>query len=319
MGWQPHGTLPNLSYKKAVSGTVNSGIDMDMQQITKIVTAWELFNQDIPQTHIARLLDIHRDTIRLWLGGVRQLGLELFLEKYQSAKKGPRVKSKKTKGIKNLICEIREKERYCCGQKIKYFLEQDYGIKVGTTLIYEVLNERYQLRSKWKKNKLRGPVSIAHHAREVIQMDTVDFGDIFAFTGIDIFSKETDVLLRPSLTSHDGLVFLETAMERRFGGYSDLIQADGGPEFKDEFKNNVLRFAKRYRVARPYRKNEQSYIESFNRSFRKECLGWAKYKPVQLPELTQEVNNYLNWYHQRRPHLGLNMKPPLQINQVPDF
>ena len=108
-------------------------------------------------------------------------------------------------------------------------------------------------------------------------------------------------------------------MKRRFNGYSDLIQADGGPEFKDEFRKNVLRFTNRYRVARPYKKNEQSYIESFNRYLRKECLGWAKYRIKQLPELTKEVEEYLTWYHQRRPHLGLDMKTPLTINSVPDF
>jgi len=32
-------------------------------------------------------------------------------------------------------------------------------------------------------------------------MDSVDFGDIFAFTGIDIFSKEAEVALYPSLTA----------------------------------------------------------------------------------------------------------------------
>lgn len=32
-------------------------------------------------------------------------------------------------------------------------------------------------------------------------MDTVDFGEVFAFTGIDLYSKEADVLLGPSLTS----------------------------------------------------------------------------------------------------------------------
>ena len=187
------------------------------------------------------------------------------------------------------------------------------GKTTTTHLIYEILSEKYVIKSKWKKYHKRGPVPVATHAREVIQMDTVDFGEIFSFNAIDIFSKEVDILLRPSLTSRDGLVFLETAMERRFDGHSDLIQADGGPEFKDEFKANVCRFSDRYRVARPYKKNEQSYIESFNRSLRKECLGWTKYKANQLSELTKEVESYLTWYHHRRPHIGLNMKPPLPI------
>ena len=143
-------------------------------------------------------------------------------------------------------------------------------------------------------------------------MDTVDFGELFAFTGVDIFSKEADVIIFPSLTSHDGLIYLETSMNRRFDGHSDLIQTDGGPEFKDEFKKNVLRFTNRHRVARPYKKNEQSYIESFNRSLRKECLGWIKYRRKQIGELNIMVINYLERYHYHRPHISLGMRPPLE-------
>ena len=286
---------------------------MDMQQLTKIVLASELSKNDIPQTQIASRLEVNRDTVRLWLKGVTEFGLLGFLEKYQAAKKGERQKRKISVQLKELIYDIREQERDCCGQKIKYFLKEDHHISLGTTAIYKVLGEKYQLRTKRKKNQVRGPVPHAEEAREVIQMDTVDFGEVFAFTAVDIFSKEVDVLLRPSLTSHDGLIFLETAMARRFNGHSELIQADGGPEFKDEFKANVHRFSDRYRVARPYKKNEQSYIESFNRSLRKECLGWTKYRVNQLPELTRELEVYLTWYHHRRPHIGLNMKPPLPI------
>ena len=286
---------------------------MDMQQLTKIILASELFNNNTPQVQIASRLEINRDTVHLWLKGITEFGLLGFLERYQMAKKGERRKRKISVQLKELVYRIREEERDCCGQKIRYFLEQDHGIRLGTTTIYKVLGERYQLRTKWKKNQARGPVPVANQPREVVQMDTVDFGEIFSFNAIDIFSKEVDILLRPSLTSRDGLVFLETAMERRFDGHSDLIQADGGPEFKDEFKANVCRFSDRYRVARPYKKNEQSYIESFNRSLRKECLGWTKYKANQLSELTKEVESYLTWYHHRRPHIGLNMKPPLPI------
>ena len=193
-----------------------------------------------------------------------------------------------------------------------YFLKKEHGISLSVPKIYEILSEKYQIKSKWKKNQVRGLVPKATKPHEVIQMDTVDFGEVFAFTGIDIFTREADVIVFPSLTSHDGLIYLETSMQRRFGGHSDLIQTDGGPEFKDEFKANVLRFTNRHRVARPYKKNEQSYIESFNRSLRKECLGWIKYKQNQVDSLNDIVINYLDRYHYHRPHISLGMRPPLE-------
>src|SRR3990172_8085945 len=285
---------------------------MEVLQTTKITLTWELFESGVPKRHIAQRLGIHHETVGIWIAGIAKLGLVGFLDKYQTAKKGPRVKRRVDPILKRWVWGIREREADCCGQKILYFLEQEHGVRISVPKIYEILAEKYQIKSKWKKNQVRGPIPKARKPREVIQMDTIDFGEVFAFTGIDIFTKEADVVIFPSLTSHDGLIYLETSMDRRFGGHSDLIQTDGGPEFKEEFKENVLRFTNRHRVARPYRKNEQSYIESFNRSLRKECLGWTKYKRSQVIELNIMVLNYLERYHYHRPHISLGMKPPLE-------
>ena len=272
-----------------------------------------MYLSGVPISHIAKQLQINRDTAHGWIREIKRLGsLEEYTDYYLSAKKGQRAKRKIDPLLKRRVWEIREENKDCCGQKIQYFLEEDYSTKVSVTTIYKVLKEKYQLRSKWKKNVKRGPVPKAKSSREVIQMDTVDFGNIFAFCAVDIFSKEADVLLRPSLEATDGQVFLHTAMERRYDGRSNLIQTDGGSEFKAEFKKDVGRYCDRHRVAKPYKKNEQSYIESFNRSLRKECLGWNKYKQNQIPELAVEVNNWLVYYHYTRPHIGLGMKPPLK-------
>lgn len=80
-------------------------------------------------------------------------------------------------------------------------------------------------------------------------------------------------MLRPTLTSDDGAAFLRTAMSRRFTGRVEVLQTDGGPEFKGAFAQQARTYCDRHRIARPYKKNEQAYIESFNRTLRKECLG----------------------------------------------
>lgn len=117
----------------------------------------------------------------------------------------------------------------------------------------------------------------------MIQMDTMDSGDLFAFTVIDIFTREVDVLLA----------------------------TDGGSEFKADFTDNVYLFSDRYRIARPYRKNEQSYVESFNRTLRKECLGSNKYQAKDLDRCSDLVEEFLKSHHYHRPHMGLNMRPRL--------
>lgn len=280
---------------------------------TIITLSWELYCQGISKSVIARDLGKNRETVISWIQGIERHGLLGFLNQYENAKKGPREKRRIDPILKRWVWEIREREFDCCGQKIDYFLKKEHGISVSVPKIYEILSEKYQIKSKWKKNQERGTIPVATKPREVVQMDTVDFGEIYAFTGVDIFSKEADILLAPELTANYGYQFLEKSMDRRFDGFVHLVQTDGGPEFKEDFKKNVPRFCDRHRVARPYRKNEQSFIESFNRTVRKECLGWTKYKTNQLPECQEMVELFLKRYHYHRPHMGLGMRPPLLI------
>jgi len=284
---------------------------MDMQNSTLITLCWELYEQGIPKAHIAERLNKHRETIHIWIQSIERYGLLPFLDKYEQAKKGERKKGQVDPVVKRLVWNIREREFHCCGQKIQYFLHNEYGIHLCVPKIYEILAEKYVIRSKWKKNKERGPMPEASMPREVIQMDTIDFGDIYAFTAIDIFTREADVLLAPELTARYGNRFLFQSMKRRFDGHAHLIQTDGGPEFKADFILHVHSFCDRHRIARPYRKNEQSYIESFNRTVRKECLGWANYRTNQLQECRELVESFLKRYHYHRPHMGIGMKPPL--------
>lgn len=294
---------------------------MDVLNLTKITIAWEMYESGIPKAHIASKLQLTRETVHIWIKGIEQFGLLEFLDNYTNAKKGIRENRRIDGLLKVRIYKLREKYRDCCGQKIREFLFGDYGITLSTTTIYKVLAEKFKLRSKWKKNQIRGPIPEADNPREVIQMDTVDFGAVFAFTGVDIFTKEVNVKLYPSLTAKDGLDFLRSSFDLKFH-HTNLLQTDGGHEFKAEFRSNVFKYADRFRVSRPYKKNEQSYIESFNRSLRKECLGWSKYRLDDIPTLEKELDDYLVYYHTKRPHMSLNMKTPnefLKQYQVSDI
>jgi transposase len=284
-----------------------------MDSRTKITLTWELHEQGVSNTQIAKRLEVHRETVGLWLKGVREQGLVPFLDTYRQAHKQPRPARQVPLSTKRLVWQLREREHDCCGQKIAYFLEKEHGIALSVPKIYEILAEKYVIGSKGKKNQQRGPVPEASAPRQVVQMDTIDFGSVFAFTAVDIFSREADVLLAGELTSAQGKAFLHPCMTRRFTpGHVQIVQTDGGPEFKGEFAQVVGGFCERHRLARPYKKNEQSYIESFNRTVRKECLGWAKYQPDELPQLVQEVEAFLWRYHHHRPHLAFApMRAPL--------
>src|SRR3989344_3521781 len=158
---------------------------------------------------------------------------------------------------------------------------------------------------------IRGFVRKGEKPREVIQTDTVDLGHLYAFTAIDTFTKEVSVTIASRLTALAGREALKAQLQQF--GKIDHIQRDGGPEFKREWQDYALKHIASIRTARPYKKNEQTFIERFNGILRKECLGYLHYKKRDLHIVQQRVNEYLEYYHTKRPHLSLNMQTPKEF------
>jgi transposase InsO family protein len=227
---------------------------------------------------------------------------------YRNAKKGHRQR-KTHPYLEQRVLAIRRAHHNCCGEKIQFWLNEE-KITLSLSSIYRILNKHLQLRAKGRRNQARGSLPQASKRREVIQMDTVDFGGVFAFTAIDIFTREGQVVLRAGLKAEDGEAALKQFMA--YFGRCQLIQTDGGSEFEKEFADLASTVADQHRVARPYKKNEQAFIERFNRTLRQECLGWEKYASHQILALQKELENWLDYYHFVRPSMAFDpMRPPL--------
>lgn len=281
--------------------------------ITKIEICKSLLENGISPEDLPGQLGIDRSTVYRWKRKLQRLGINEFKRRYRSAKKGRRQPHKTCVMTKCRIYTIRKEYKNCCGEKIKYLLKKNYGTDISVSTIYTILGEKYQLRSKWKKHSKRGFVRKGAQPREVIQTDTVDLGNVYAFTAIDTFTKEVSVVIRPTLTALDGKHALEQQLKQF--GHIDHIQRDGGSEFKKEWQDYAQQHISSIRTARPYKKNEQAFIERFNGILRKECLGYAHYKTSQLEEVQKRVNDFLIYYHTKRPHLSLDMKTPHEFVQ----
>lgn len=276
--------------------------------ITSIKVCYSLYQNGISPELIPDQLGIHRATVYRWLKGIKLKGIQQFIRDYKQAKKGRRRSNKTDVIIKLHVYELRKKYHHCCGEKIQYFLDREYGEKLSVSTIYRILRERYILRSKWKKYCKRGHVKKGTKPRESVQIDSLDFGQVFAFTSIDTYTKEAHVVMKSNLEAIAARQALKQHL--RFFQTVTHVQKDGGSEFKQEWNKYAIRHIQSIRTARPYKKNEQAFIERFNGILRKECLGYGKYKPRDIPELQKKVDEYLEYYNTKRPHLSLNMKTP---------
>ena len=142
-------------------------------------------------------------------------------------------------------------------------------------------------------------------------MDTIDLGELFGFTAIDTFSKQAAVVIRPGLTALDGKAALQVF--GRIFGKVRLIQNDGGSEFEKEFAQTVGQHCEEHVIARPYKKNDQAFIECFNGTLRREEFGRTPFKEKDLLLVQQRADAFLEYYHSKRPHLALDMKTPTQF------
>ncbi len=146
-----------------------------------------------------------------------------------------------------------------------------------------------------------------------MEHDTVDLGDVYAYTAIDIFSKEPNIYIGTNLEMATGATAF--AHHDAFYGPTDLHQSDNGSEFQTTFREAVEAVAE-HRYSRPYKKNEQSHIENFNKALRSECFSGAHYKLEELEEMRLQAKLFTQHYINSRWHMGLpDLMTPAQFKQ----
>jgi putative transposase len=144
-----------------------------------------------------------------------------------------------------------------------------------------------------------------------------------ALTVVDNFSRKClAIYVGQSLKGEDVVHVVQKISEQQ-GTYPERIQVDNGSEFisksldKWAYDNKVT-----LDFSRPGKPTVNPFIESFNGSFRDECLNanWFLF----LDDAQKKITDWLIEYNEYRPHSSLNDLTPdefiLKLNQnAPDF
>jgi IS30 family transposase len=283
-----------------------------MSSLSLYKTAYRMNCAGSSIQEIALVVQRDRATVYRWLKGIRLHGIQNY-ERIKKTCKHRRQGSRTPVLVENKIVDIRDKFGWC-GQKIKKELQENHLILISNATIYRILHKRFTKRGVGVKPYFKHQAIVkAYGPKQVVEHDTVDLGGgKYAYTSIDVFTKEPVVVIATDLTMQSGKnAFLK---QKAFYGKVDLHQSDNGSEFKVDFVDAVIKSGSKHRYSRPYKKNEQSHIENFNRSLRSECFQWRGYEDYSVAELQKMADDYCSHWINRRWHMGLpNLMTPAQF------
>lgn len=216
------------------------------------------------------------------------------------------------------ICEIASTRIRYGYERIHVLLKRE-GWHVNHKRVYRIYcEEGLNLRNKRPRRR----VSAAHRIKrpEVSNIDdcwSMDFVADSLFNGcriraltiVDNFSREClDIFVDRSIKGKDVVDVLERL--RIFEGRSpERIQIDNGSEFiskdldKWAYENEVI-----LDFSRPGKPTDNAYIESFNGSFRDECLNTNWF--LSVDDARKKINTWQKEYNEFRPHSSLGNLTP---------
>lgn len=211
-------------------------------------------------------------------------------------------------------------ERDQCAEILHHRLGQE-GYHVGLASIKRVLRRYERSRfSRWKKWHQYSPRPLPEKPGILVEIDTVWNGApnerLYIYTLLDVCSRWAYARPVERINTHRSLRFVDGA--RRSAPFPfQTIQSDHGSEFSKWFTKMTAVRGISHRHSRIRQPNDNAHLERFNRTIQEECLARL---PRTLSAWKKEVPDYLRWYNEKRPHMGLKMQSPMDIvKAVPSY
>lgn len=188
-----------------------------------------------------------------------------------------------------------------------------------TERIYKEQELQLNIRKRRKKiaSTERMPVELPEEPGVIWALDfihdSVGFGKkLKVLTSIDLASNLSPCIhVGFSITGKDVSEILERTCEA--DGYPEYIQCDNGPEFRSReldkwcYENGIKMI-----FIRPGKPSDNCHIESFNGTFRNECLN-AHYFG-KLSQAREIIYTWWKEYNEERPQKRLKGMTPKQYN-----
>jgi transposase InsO family protein len=137
----------------------------------------------------------------------------------------------------------------------------------------------------------------------------------FEYAVIDIYSRYKDAVILNQL-NEDGAILALTEILSRLPFKAVFLQTDNGLEFQDRFSKIVKAKGLQHHYVHKNTPNENAVIE---RSFRtdEDEFFFFRYKGAKdYDDLRNQFTSFLHFYNYERPHLGIDLKYPIEVIQL---
>lgn len=206
-------------------------------------------------------------------------------------------------------------ERQQCAEILHYRLQTE-GLVVSLSSIKRVL-KRYNLiyPSKWKKWHTYAPRPLPKSPGILVEIDSMREGvgakALCAYAVIDVCSRWAYAMA--TATANVRWSYMVTMAAQRYTPFTiQTLQSDHGAEFSKSYTKRIAIHHLNHRHTRIRKPTDNGHVERFIRTLQQECLNRTNYS---LTAWQRSIPEYINYYNTKRPHMGLNMKTPLEVMQ----
>ncbi len=222
---------------------------------------------------------------------------------------------------------LRQRIKEIAATRVRYGLWRIYillrreGFKDNHKRVQRIYKEEgLHLRSKRpKRNKaaahrLERPVSSNLNqcwSMDFVQDQLFDGRKFRCLTVVDNFSRYCHAIrVGKSIKGIDVVEVME-ALKKQSSLVPKRIQVDNGSEFMEEFDKWAYENGVTLDYSRPGKPTDNPFIESFNGSFRDECLNMHWF--LSLDDAYEKINLWVDECNHFRPHSSLNDQTPAEV------
>jgi len=214
--------------------------------------------------------------------------------------------------IVNAVLEHRKKY-HRCAEVIHYQLNKD-GMSVSLSSVKRTLKRNgLTYPSKWKKWHVYPERPLPERPGILVEIDSMQEGlpmeHLYLYVLIDVCSRWGFVKPVKEIDSWQSAKFFKEAVKDSLFAFQ-TIQSDHGSEFAKWFSKQLLATGIEHRYSRVRRPTDNGHVERFIRTIQQECLARI---PRSLKAWEKSMPEFIHYYNTERPHMGLNMKTPLEV------